>query len=130
MDAREALGLLSRWAIDDRREVNAAIARSWADRFHDTPAYLVHDAAERVLENGAYIDQQAVKKELRTMQPRLEADVRSARLRGLIGKEWPKDKPLDPATLDRLRELQRREFEATNDYPDQISGGGTFGAIE
>lgn len=130
MDAKEALGLLSRWAVDDRREVNAVIARSWADRFWDTPAYLVHEAAERVLDAGGYIDQQAIKKTLRAMRPRLESDVRSAKARGIVDGDWPKDQPLTPEAAELLRAARQRDFEATNDSPDELAAGGARRAID
>lgn len=121
MDAKEALGLLSRWAIDDRREVNAAIARSWADRFWNVPAYLVHDAAERVLDNGGYIDQQAVKRELAGMRNSIEADIRSAKLRGIVPAEHPKDQPLTPEQLERLQQARAGLYAETNDRPEEIA---------
>lgn len=124
MDAKEALAVLLRWAIDDRREVNAVIARSWADRFWDIPARIILDAGERVLDQGGYIDPRSIKRELAIMRPAWESEVRSAKLRGLVSNDYPKSQPLPDAVAAQLHELRLREFEATNDYPDEIEAGG------
>lgn len=116
MNASEALKLLSVLAEIDRREFNATTGQAWAWALEDVEYARGLEAAKRAMKAGEkYIDLQTIQHQLRAMQPRLEADVRSAKLRGVIPDDWPKHKPLTLALEAELRHLQKIDYSIHND---------------
>lgn len=126
MNATEAGKLLAILAAIDNRETDVTKAQGWAWALADVPYPRAVEAVQRAIRAGVrYIDVQAIRGQLKDMQPQFEADVRSAKARGLIEEGWDKHEPLTEDLQRRLREIQAREWAATNDRPEEIQGGGT-----
>ncbi len=119
MNKQEAAGLLTiAGAFDRWITVNDATATAWAYALADVPIDLARVA---VLEHykGADAHKQimpadiikAVEREARLTRPQIEADVRSAKARGLVDDSWPVAKLLPEDVRARLavaREGDRR----------------------
>ena len=116
MNALEAAKILAVLAAVDRRELDATTAQGWAWALADVPLERGLEAAQRAVRSGAtYVDVQAIRRELRAMQPRLEQDVRSAKARGLVAPDYPARQPLPIEVEQRLRALQADAYSSTND---------------
>jgi len=121
MNATEAAKLLTVAAGFDRRQVTEITATAWAAALtgHDyqecETAIIAHhrDPATRgqYLTVGHVLDRvEAARRDVRAVD--IEADVRSAKARGLIGQDWPRRDPLPESIARRLadlRELDRSE---------------------
>lgn len=124
MNPTEALKLLAVLAEIDRREYNATTAQAWAWALDDIPYNLGLKAAKHAFKAGNYVDIAAIEREVTKMRPQIEAEVRAAKLRGLIPDTWPKSQPIPDTAMEKLIEARRRLFEANNDYPDEIADNG------
>ena len=126
MNAKEAGQLLAILSAIDNREVDTTKAQGWAWALSDVPYSRGVEAAQRAIRAGVrYIDVQAIRAQLKEMQPQLESDVRSAKARGIIPESWDKHQPLTHELEEQLRTIRAREYEATNDRPEEITGTGT-----
>lgn len=123
MNAREAGQLLAILSAVDRREVDATTAQGWAWALNEVAFEHALEAARRAMNTGAYVDVNAIKGQLKSMRPRLEADVRSAKARGIVPESWPRTKPLTGELEAQLRAAQSAEWADTNDRPEEITPG-------
>lgn len=130
MNATEAAKLLAILAAVDRREFDTTTAQGWAWALPDATLEHALEAARRAMDTGSYVDVTAIKTQLRAMRPRLEADVRSAKVRGLIPTDWPTSRPLPAPLEQRLRDAQHATWTATNDRPEQIAPPTASPAID
>ncbi len=131
MNQREAGELLTIASAFDRWiTVNDATSTAWAYALADVPAdlgkravlahYTGADAHKQLMPADII---KAVEREARLTRPQVEADVRSAKARGLIGQEWPEAKLLPDDVRGRLaaaREGDRQVFLELG-APDRIS---------
>ena len=125
MNVTEAGKLLAILSAIDNRETDVTKAQGWAWALEDIPYSRAVEAAKRAIRAGVrYIDVQAIRAELKGMQPQFESDVRSAKARGLIDESWDKHEPLTEHLEQQLRAIQAREFAATNDRPEEITRKG------
>lgn len=122
MNATDAAKLLSVLAELDRREFNAVTAQAWAWALDDIPYNLGLQAAKNAYKAGTYVDIAAIERQITRMRPKIESDVRAAKLRGLIPDDWPKTQPIPDHAMDKLITARKQLFEANNDYPDEITG--------
>jgi hypothetical protein len=117
MNAAEATQLLTLIAAaEGRSEVNPAQALSWSFALDDIPAEIAQAALRDAFHVGdAYrITPQTLRRHAAPLMRRVAADVRSAKLRGLIPDAWPETRPIPSEAADRLR----AEFDSTNDRPE------------
>lgn len=120
MNRTEVAKLLTIASGFDRRQVDEMTVEAW----HAIPALeqCPFEVARAVLidhyanPDAGYFDVRVLTKALRererTALGDVEADVRSAKARGLIGYDWPKREPLPPATAAALalaRDEERQE---------------------
>jgi hypothetical protein len=131
MNKTEAAELLTiAGAFDRWIAVNDATATAWSYVLSDVSADLAKAA---VLEHYSGPDAhkqlmpadiiKAVEREARLTRPLIEADVRSAKARGLVSKDWPDAQVLPEdvrARLQAAREDARAEMLALG-APDRIS---------
>lgn len=120
MDAIEAARLLTILAAVTDREPSAAKAQGWAYALDDLP-YSVGEAALRDAlhsADAAYITPQTIRKHAAPLLRRLAADVRSARVRGWVVRDWPETQPLPVEVTERLR----AEWDDTNDRGELAAG--------
>lgn len=100
----------------DNRNVQPATVEAWAlipaiqhmDHRDALDAVIAHQTGEKkgeYLTVGHVVDY--VAKTTRSVD--IEADVRSAKARGLIDKSWPKNNPLPPDVANKLRDLRQAE---------------------
>lgn len=116
-DAAKVLAVASGF---DRRQVDELTATAWAAALDGytyaecEKAVIAHhrDPLTRTsyLTVGHVLDRVEAGRRMRTAD--VEADVRSAKARGILGPDWPARKPLteeDAARLARARERDRQE---------------------
>lgn len=120
MDATEAGKLLLILAAVTEREPTAAKAQGWAYALDDLPYEIGEQALHAALRSpdAGFITPQTIRRHAAPMLRRLAADVRSAKLRGLVVKAWPETRPLPAEILQRLAE----EWQATNDTAELSAG--------
>lgn len=123
MNVDETGQLLAALAHVDNREVDSGRAAGWYLVLDDIPfeVGLIALRAALKVTPRIYIDAQVVREYAQPVMRRIARDVKSARVRGWVPKEWPDTKPLPPAVSQRLAD----EFAATNDSPDDITALGT-----
>lgn len=129
MNATETTQLLTLIAAaEGRPEVNPAMAISWAFALDDIPFDVGQSALKDAFHAGEFgrINPQSIRRHAAPHLRRLARNVRSAKLRHLVPDEWPENRPLPPAAIERLK----AEYEATNDRPDELDGGSSSEAIE
>lgn len=118
-DTRQLLAYIS--AGFDNRNVSEATAVIWADMLRDVrltdaqqavKAHFLRPAPRPYLDIAALLE--GVRQITRANSGDVEADVRSAKARGLIGAEWPKRKPLPDSVQERLTAARQafREWSA------------------
>lgn len=124
MNALEAMDLLDMLSMIDNRNVSAEMAEAWAWALDDVPAPRAVLAAKQLIRAGeTWIDVKSIRRQLATMQPTFERDVRSAKARGLISADWDARTPLPIAIEQQLRDVQAEAWAESNDHPDEITGG-------
>ena len=118
MQLAEVGQLLSIVKSFDNRKLDEATALSWKlmlDR--EVPEARLQDAQEVVLDwfanENPYFEVRhlltGLRKRMRYARFNIETDVRSARARGLVAKDWPESKVLPWEVRDRLAELRAAE---------------------
>lgn len=121
MQLKEVGQLLAIIRSFDNRKLDESTAVSWKlmlDR--EVPEARLQDATEVVLDwfstANPYFEVRhlvdGLKKRMRVSKFNIETDVRSAKARGLIGKDWPRDKVLPWEVRDRLASVRAAEREA------------------
>lgn len=125
MNAQETMQVLLIVAgSQGRSEIPPAMAAAWAIAFEDVPVEIALQATKDALKAGGTLrEPRDLKRHTDPLMHRLARAVRSAKARGLVPASHKPTQMLPPAAADRLR----REFEATNDYPD--ADDDTRGAI-
>jgi hypothetical protein len=121
VNAAEATDLLTILAAaEGRSEVNPAQAISWSFALDDIPADVAQAALREAFHAGETyrVTPQSIRKHAAPLMRRLAANVRSARIRGLVPPDWPETRPLPDAVRDRLAQ----EWEATNDAGELAAG--------
>lgn len=115
------LDLLSTLAsLDPRMKFDQATALGWAAVLNDVadealiPAGI--DAARDA--GGFMVTVGLVEKHAQPYMRKIARDVRSARLRGWVPQNWPDTRPIPAEARQKLT----REFDQTNNRPDEIEG--------
>lgn len=117
MNKTEAAKLLAVASGFDRRHVDELSATAWAAALHGHSyaecerAIIAHhrDPATRAtyLTVGHVLDRVEAAARVRTSD--VEADVRSAKARGLIPAEWPRNRPLFAEVAEQLAAARERD---------------------
>lgn len=120
MDATECGELLIILGAATGREPSAAQAHGWAFALNDVPFAVGKEALRAALQSpdSGYVTPQVIRKHAQPLLRRLAADVRSAKLRGLVAADWPERSPLPDDVAARLA----AEWAATNDLGELASG--------
>lgn len=130
MELKEVGMVLARIANFDNRRLDPSVARDWKMML-DRELYgrgTLDDAMEVVLDHfaqpappyftvGLLVD--GLRRRLRLSQRDIAVDVRSAKARGLVSKDWPRNRPL-PA--DAAAALERARSEARAASPELDEG--------
>lgn len=112
VNVTEAGQLLTITAAVTGRTPTAAQAQGWAWALDDLPYPVAEQALRTALAEGeTYITPPTIRRHARAHLRRLAADVRSARIRGLVPRDWPETRPLPPDAAAALA----AEWAATND---------------
>lgn len=117
MNDLEAAKLLTIAAGFDRRQVTEMTARAWAAALSDQSyvdcerAVIDHyrdaDTRHDYLSVGHVLDR--VERAQRATRKQIEDDVRSAKARGLIGRDWPKSERLPADVAQKLAEARAED---------------------
>lgn len=128
IEAAELLAVAG--AFDRFIRVDDITATAWAYALADVPAdlgkravlahYTGPDAHKQLMPADII---KAVEREARLTKPQVEADVRSAKARGLIGSEWPGGKVLPEEVRVRLAAAREGDRQVMLELgaPDRIS---------
>ncbi len=117
-------------SLDQRVRFDEVVAIGWSQALFDLPDEVLIPsavAAARANRNGAMVTVGMVEEHAKPFMRRIARDVRSARIRGLVPREWPDNRPIPESAQEQLV----REFEATNDYVEEIdrSHGPDLGQV-
>ena len=113
----------------DNRRLDESTARAWKIMIDKhVPDAEFEEAQEVVLDWFAHENPyfevrhllEGLRKRYRRHPAQVEADVRSAKARGLVDQDWPSRKVLPFTVAKRLDEARRRDREVA---PDEIEGG-------
>lgn len=110
-------------SLDARVKFDAVTAYGWAQVLSNLPDEILVRAgfdAARANDYGGLVTVGMVEKHAQPYLRQIAADVKSARIRGLVPKDWPDNKPIPKAAQERLTRI----FEETNDYPRDIAPAG------
>lgn len=127
LDVAKLLTILSGY---DRRQVDDITVEAW----HAVPEVAAADftqARNVVIEHqtgpeaGEYFQVRhlvaGLRRRSRTSRGDVEADVRSAKARGLIDQDWPRTQPLDPETAEKLAAARDHDRETAIRYTRELS---------
>lgn len=120
MDAKETGELLIILAAATGREPSSAQAHGWAFALEDVPFPVGKEALRAALQSpdSGYVTPQVIRRHAQPVLRRLAADVRSAKVRGLVAKDWPEREPLPEHVAQQLAE----EWARTNDLGELAAG--------
>ena len=129
MNTTEAAKLLTVAAGFDRRTVTEVTATAWAAALD---GYGYHECEQAIIAHhrdpgtrGQYLTVghvlDRVEKQARALTADVEADVRSAKARGIIPADWPARDPLTPAAAASLAMARNRDRVEAARYAGEIS---------
>jgi hypothetical protein len=100
----------------DKRELSDLVAVSWTDVLEDIPFDDAKAAVKQffLTPGHGYLEItdiiEAVQFASRQTEAQIEADVRVAKIKGIVPQEWPRSKALPPAEADALLTARKKDM--------------------